>query len=82
MRHSAVSRYHWFSGRMSAEFNVGTQLVPLAKTSLLSELIAGRAVEYSRRFGGAAAQKFLCVRNWKHGALRGTLATQLSKWSR
>jgi hypothetical protein len=22
MRHSAVSRYHWFSGRMSAEFNV------------------------------------------------------------
>jgi hypothetical protein len=24
MRHSAVSRYHWFLGRMSAEFNVGT----------------------------------------------------------
>ena len=23
MRHSAVSRYHWLSGRMSAEFNVG-----------------------------------------------------------
>ena len=22
MRHSAVSRYHWFSGRMSAEFSV------------------------------------------------------------
>ena len=22
MRHSAISRYHWFSGRMSAEFNV------------------------------------------------------------
>ena len=23
MRHSAISRYHWLSGRMSAEFNVG-----------------------------------------------------------
>ena len=35
MRHSAVSRYHWLSGRMSAEFNVirqcndiGTSLPP------------------------------------------------------
>ena len=78
MRHSAISRYHWLSGRMSAEFNVGTQLDPLAKTSLLSELIAGRAVANSRRFGGAATHKFWCARNWARGAVLGTLAAQLS----
>ena len=28
MRHLAISRYHWFSGRMSAEFNVGPIMNP------------------------------------------------------
>ena len=27
MRHSAISRYHWLSGRMSAEFNVSQNMV-------------------------------------------------------
>ncbi len=52
------------------------------KGSLLSQLIAGRAVEHSRRFGGAATQKFRCGGDWAHGAVLGTLAAQLSKWSR
>ena len=31
-RHSAISRYHWFSGRVSAEFVVGLSLNPLSES--------------------------------------------------
>ena len=41
-----------------------------------------RAVANSRRFGGAAAREFRRGSNWARGAVCGTLAAQLSQWSR
>ena len=82
MRHSAILVYPIVSVPHCGLFNRWAQLVPLAKTSLLSEQMAGRALDNLRRFGGAATQKFWRVRNWAHGAVLGTLAAQLSKWSR
>jgi hypothetical protein len=49
MRHSAISRYHWLSGRMSAEFSVGHkektvgQLRRLASVCALILVLAGCA---------------------------------------
>ena len=82
MRHLALLVYTVISVPHCGLFNRWAQLVPLARTSLLSEQISDRAVENLRRFGGAATQKFVCVRNWEHGALCGILAARLSKWSR
>ena len=82
MRHSAILVYPIVSVPHCGLFNRWAQLVPLAKTSLLSEQIAGRTVENLRRFGGAATEKFRRVRHWPHGAVLGTLAAQLSQWSR
>ena len=45
MRHSAVSRYHWFSGRMSAEFNVIFHRRVLVFSTNEIETIASRLAE-------------------------------------
>ena len=49
MRHSAVSRYHWFSGRMSAEFNVGPSYFLSRKHRFIAN--EPRGAQYKSRGG-------------------------------
>ena len=47
MRHSAISRYHWLSGRMSAEFNVRHFMT---STTYLLVIVAAAVVSTSACF--------------------------------
>ena len=64
MRHLAILVYPIVSVPHCGLLNRWAQLFPLAKTSFHSERIAGRAVENSRCFGGAAAHKWseFCIK--------------------